>query len=75
LGHIQRGGTPSPNDRLLASALGNAAIHYLMAGYSNVMVGVERGRTITSDLADVISHRQSLNDSTLKLVSELKPWF
>ena len=75
LGHIQRGGTPSPNDRLLASALGNAAIHYLMAGYSNVMVGVERGRTITSDLADVISHRQSLNQSTLKLVSELKPWF
>jgi len=59
----------------LASALGNAAIHYLMAGYSNVMVGVERGRTITSDLADVISHRQSLNDSTLKLVLELKPWF
>jgi len=75
LGHIQRGGTPSPNDRLLASALGNAAIHYLLAGYSNVMVGVERGRTRTTDLADVISHRQALNSSTLKLVNELKPWF
>ena len=75
LGHIQRGGTPSPNDRLLASALGNAAIHYLLAGYSNVMVGVEQGRTLTSDLTAVISHRQRLNPSTLTLVNELKPWF
>jgi 6-phosphofructokinase 1 len=39
LGHIQRGGSPTVRDRVLASHLGMAAVDSLLAGHSNVMVG------------------------------------
>ncbi|PKL74962.1 MAG: hypothetical protein CVV27_17835, partial [Candidatus Melainabacteria bacterium HGW-Melainabacteria-1] len=47
LGHIQRGGAPTSFDRLLASKLGLHAVRQLMAGNSDVMVGLVKN-TITS---------------------------
>ena len=48
LGHIQRGGTPVSSDRILASRLGEAAVHALMDGKKGVMVGrVGHGVTFT----------------------------
>ena len=41
LGHLQRGGSPTANDRILASRLGVASIEALMEGQRNVMVGVQ----------------------------------
>jgi len=41
LGHIQRGGSPSCFDRVLASRLGVGAVDALLEGYSNIMVGIE----------------------------------
>ncbi len=59
LGHIQRGGTPVPEDRLLATEFGHAAITALMAGQQNRMV-VMSGRTVTHiDLLNV-AHKQRL---------------
>ncbi|MGZ3709010.1 MAG: 6-phosphofructokinase, partial [Bdellovibrionota bacterium] len=43
LGHTQRGGSPTAHDRVLASALGAAAVGYLLQGKSNAMVGVRHG--------------------------------
>lgn len=40
LGHVQRGGVPSPKDRLLATRLGAAAANYIAEGESNILVGV-----------------------------------
>lgn len=40
LGHIQRGGSPTANDRILASRLGAAAVEALVNGDTNCMVGV-----------------------------------
>ena len=40
LGHVQRGGVPSPKDRLLATRLGTAAANYIADGKTNIMVGV-----------------------------------
>lgn len=40
LGHVQRGGTPTAFDRLLASRMGAKAVDALREGYSNVMVGI-----------------------------------
>jgi len=42
LGHMQRGGTPTTRDRVLASRLGFVAVHRLKEGASNVMIGVDR---------------------------------
>ena len=46
LGHIQRGGKPSAFDRMLATRFGVKSIEFLMAGLSNVMVGLD-GRDMT----------------------------
>ncbi|GGO88669.1 ATP-dependent 6-phosphofructokinase [Marinobacterium nitratireducens] len=45
LGHIQRGGSPSAHDRVLASCMGVTAVDYLLAGYSDIMVGCD-GRAL-----------------------------
>lgn len=48
LGHLQRGGSPCPEDRILASQLGDYAVESLLEGHSGVMAGVVHGeRTLT----------------------------
>lgn len=54
LGHLQRGGNPSAQDRVLASRLGAAAVDALVAGTSGVMVGVRGQTLITTRLRDVL---------------------
>ena len=46
LGHLQRGGTPTAFDRILASRLGVAAIEALKEGQRNVMVGINNDRIV-----------------------------
>ncbi len=46
LGHLQRGGTPSAHDRILASRLGAAAIDALMEEQRNIMVGVDDDKIV-----------------------------
>lgn len=46
LGHLQRGGTPSAFDRILASRLGVAAIEAIKEGQRNVMVGVRDDKIV-----------------------------
>lgn len=58
LGHIQRGGSPTGHDRVLASCLGIAAISYLMSGLTDVMVAT-LGRDLTpAPLGNIIGHRR-----------------
>ncbi len=61
LGHIQRGGSPSGHDRMLASCLGAFAIKYLLAGYSDIMVGVKNGAVTDIPLRYVISNKKILD--------------
>ena len=46
LGHLQRGGTPTACDRILASRLGHASIEALKEGQRNVMVGIHNDRIV-----------------------------
>lgn len=46
LGHIQRGGSPTASDRILASRLGSAALDALLAGQCDIMVGVEKNELV-----------------------------
>lgn len=72
LGHIQRGGTPTAHDRVLASTLGNLSVHYLLAGYTDVMVGVDTGTVTTVPLAEVISRKKALPTDLLSMIEELE---
>jgi 6-phosphofructokinase 1 len=46
LGHVQRGGSPTASDRVLASRLGHAAVEALLNGVSDVMVGIHAGEVV-----------------------------
>lgn len=50
LGHVQRGGSPTAMDRILASRLGSAAVDALMAGKSDVMAGIINDQLVFTPL-------------------------
>jgi len=55
LGHLQRGGSPSAADRILASRLGARAVELLMSGATRVMVGIRKGDITAQDLDDALA--------------------
>ena len=61
LGHIQRGGSPSAFDRLLATRLGAAAVTELYNGHYGQMVGIKGREVVTTPLEEVASSRIELD--------------
>ncbi len=61
LGHIQRGGSPTAFDRLLASRMGVRAVQALLEGQSDVMVGLQGREMVLVPLAEVTRHRRQAN--------------
>ncbi|KAB7627379.1 6-phosphofructokinase [Alkalilimnicola sp. S0819] len=71
LGHIQRGGSPTGHDRVLASCLGYAAVDHLQAGLSNIMLGVQENRVLGVPLSEVISRRRQTPEALLEVARVL----
>lgn len=65
LGHIQRGGSPSCNDRVLASTLGNAAVEALMKGIKGVMVGQVNGQIAYTPFEEACTKHNPINKKWL----------
>jgi 6-phosphofructokinase 1 len=61
LGHIQRGGTPSPFDRILATRFGVAAVDLIAAGGFGMMVALHGDSIVSVDVAHAIGHLKSVN--------------
>jgi phosphofructokinase-like protein len=61
LGHIQRGGTPSPFDRILATRFGVAAVDLIAAGGFGMMVALHGDSVISVDVAHAIGHLKSVD--------------
>lgn len=61
LGHIQRGGRPTANDRILAGFLGNAAVETLLEGKSNLCVGMINHQLALVPFKDAITNRKSID--------------
>ena len=68
LGHIQRGGIPVPEDRILAATLGCRAVEALHEGASGKMVGLINGKTALNPLADVIAEHRHVDPHLLNLL-------
>ncbi len=64
LGHMQRGGSPTAHDRILASRLANAAVESLLAGRNNIMIGVQAGRLVEVSL-DIVTTKEKPGDKFL----------
>jgi len=67
LGHMQRGGSPSAFDRLLATRMGVAALEKLINGEDGVMVGVEGRDTISVPLEEVTTRARPLTDDYFRM--------
>jgi 6-phosphofructokinase 1 len=71
IGHLQRGGSPSGYDRLLATRLGYAAVEALIDGHSNVMVGISNNQLKHTPMAYAIKNEKELNMEILRLAEML----
>lgn len=68
LGHIQRGGSPSAYDRVLASELGSWAVRTIRRGTKGVMIGRSGGKAMEIPLSKAVKHNRSINRSLEELV-------
>lgn len=71
LGHIQRGGSPTASDRVLASRLGAAAIDALLDEQRSVMVGVVNDEVVYVPFNKAIKHEKDVNESLLDVLKVL----
>tara|TARA_R110001592_G_scaffold168745_1_gene405067 strand:- start:52 stop:1080 length:1029 start_codon:yes stop_codon:yes gene_type:complete len=61
LGHIQRGGSPVPKDRLLATKMGVAAVQAIIEGKSNIMIAEQNSAICHITLEDAVKHHKIVN--------------
>ncbi len=67
LGHIQRGGSPSCADRVLASRLGYGAVLGLMEGKTNVMAGMRSNELVFTPIEEAIKKHNTINKDLLQI--------
>lgn len=71
LGHIQRGGSPSAMDRILASKMGEKAIAALKEGVFSNMIGIKDNELVYVPFAEAIGHKKKIDTSGIDLVKIL----
>ncbi|MCB9262812.1 MAG: 6-phosphofructokinase [Flavobacteriales bacterium] len=71
LGHIQRGGSPTAKDRVLASRLGYEGVLALLNGEKNVTVGVVNDQVKYTPFTEAISHQKKIDTSLIKMAEIL----
>ncbi|MED4082146.1 6-phosphofructokinase [Halalkalibacterium halodurans] len=71
LGHIQRGGSPTGFDRVLASRLGAKAVDLLLEGQAGVTVGIENNKLVHHDITEVLQRNHSIDLDMYRLSQEL----
>ncbi|GAA4712044.1 6-phosphofructokinase [Brevibacillus fulvus] len=71
LGHIQRGGSPTAFDRMLASRMGAAAVDLLLEGKADRMVGIQNNQIVDIDFDEALSQKHQLDLSIYQLARSL----
>ena len=72
IGHVQRGGSPSMADRMLAAQFGNKAVRLLNDGIGNRVVGTRDNKIIDMDIIEAVSMKKTFNYElyeTLQMIS------
>ncbi len=72
IGHVQRGGSPSMADRMLAAQFGNKAVRLLNDGIGNRAVGIRNNKIIDMDIIEAVSMKKQFNHElyeTLQMIS------
>ena len=71
LGHLQRGGSPTAHDRILASRLGAAAIDAIMEDQRNVMIGIEHDEIVYVPFSKAIKNDKPIKRDLVNVLKEL----
>jgi len=71
LGHLQRGGSPTAQDRILASRMGAAAIDALMDGQRNIMIGDDDEKIVYVPFSKAIRRDKPIDRDLLDLLRRL----
>jgi len=71
LGHVQRGGSPTASDRILASKLGAAAVEALLNGHSNIMTGEVKGELTLTPLTEAAEKKKPVDTILFELTKIL----
>ncbi|MFB0917706.1 MAG: 6-phosphofructokinase [Clostridiaceae bacterium] len=71
LGHIQRGGSPSSADRILAAKFGSRAVELLMEGKTNRVVGIKHNEIIDMDIHEALAMKKVFEEKLLEIGSEI----
>lgn len=71
LGHIQRGGSPSARDRVIASQYGARAVEVLIEGRVSAAIGMQNHQVVDYDLNDVFTTTNNLDMKLYKLSKEI----
>ena len=71
LGHLQRGGTPTAYDRILASRMGYAAIEALLEGQRNIMIGIKNDEIVYVPIARAVKMNKPINQELITVLNVL----
>jgi len=71
LGHVQRGGSPTVRDRVVASQMGYYAVELLSNGKSNRVIGMKDGKIIDLDIQAALSMRETFDEDLYKIAMDI----
>ena len=71
LGHLQRGGSPTAHDRILASRMGAAAIDALLEDQRNVMIGISNEEIVYVPFSKAVKKDKPINRDLLDTLRRL----
>ena len=69
LGHLQRGGTPAPADRILATRLGDFAVRALLEGHTGAMAGQIHGDLVLTPFPEAVAGHKPVPDDLVRLLA------
>lgn len=66
MGHLQRGGSPTAQDRILATRMGVAAVDALLDGQRNVMIGIQNEELVNVSFTKAIKNDKPIDRDLLR---------
>ncbi len=71
LGHVQRGGSPTVRDRVVASEMGYYAVELLEKGIGNRVIGLQDSKVCDFDIQEALSMKKPFNERLYKIANEI----
>ncbi len=71
LGHVQRGGSPTVRDRVMASEMGYYAVELLEKGIGNRVIGLKDGKVCDFDIQEALAMKKPFNERLYKIANEI----